>query len=134
MLNYVFLFVGALVAGVVCEIVFRPCQRYEEVGGQTRKAWHILLPGYEDLVQLEHVFELRKWAGSSYDGLTVQLDGERNPQLEAEPALRGLGIVTEEYVREQLPNGDWVLRRPEKHTRVFSWRTYRRISPWVVVS
>lgn len=119
-----------LVIGILLLLIcLNPHERHKMIDGKLHKAWHIQLPGYVETYYPEHIIHLKDWAGSSYSGITVTVDGLRNAEIEAEPVVRLIGLATEEYVREEV-DGHWVLRRPEKITKQFSYTAYYRVSKY----
>lgn len=97
--------------------------------GEIFQALFVRLPGYVESYSPEHTIQLKDWVGSSITGMDVQVEGESSPELEAELVLRAIGMATDEYVREKLPDGHWILRKPEQVHRYFSLSAHYRVSP-----
>ncbi len=94
---------------------------------QLYKALHIALPGYTTIYYPEQEVDLQKWAGSKYDGLVAvnKKDGTKNPEVMASFALKAMGLYTDYELKEK--NGYYILYRPERTERIFTWKAYYRI-------
>lgn len=87
-------------------------------------AKHIFLPGYITVYYPEQEVDLRGWVGTRYE------DGKNekeNPQIMAGKTLRLLGVFADYELKEK--DGHYILYRPEKTEKVFSWKTPYQIWP-----
>lgn len=125
------LLLGMLI-GLMGIVILNPHNRLKEENNTLYEAVHVQLPGFVESYSPEHIIELKDWTGSSIEGITVEENGVRNPELEAEPFLRVIGWATKDYVRESTADGHYILRKPAQTFRYFSWRAYYRVSPWVL--
>lgn len=95
------------------------------------RAWHVFLPGYASVYSPEHRIDLKQWAGSKSGSIHVKnVNGTPNPEVEASIVLRQSGVATPEYLFELEADGHYVLRRPQKKSKIFTWNVPYRISPW----
>jgi hypothetical protein len=103
--------------------------RHELLNDKIMVAYHIALPGYDEVVEPENVIDLTRWSGTHYDGITVATeDGVTNKEATAGVALQFAGLYNDHKMVEQ--NGHFVLYKPEKRTRQFNWTHWYRISSW----
>lgn len=93
-------------------------------------AWFITLPGYRERCSHEHTVDLRDWVGSEIQGVTAEVDGERDPEVEAAMALKAQGVYGNEYILERRDD-HWVLYKPEEVTRYFTLQAFYRVTSWV---
>lgn len=100
--------------------------RHEMIDGQMMKAWYVNLPGMGSVYCPQQTSNLKKWAGSTVNGLEIAVDGERHLELEAAAALKAMGLF-QDYVIKKI-DGQWTLYRPEKTKRYFTVAAHYRIS------
>ncbi len=98
--------------------------------GATVKAWYLTLPGYNTIYYAECSVELKDWVGTQYGSLRgVNEDGSHNPEVTAGLALKMLGLYAG-YELRQKEDGHWILYRPARQERYFSWNSRYRITPF----
>lgn len=99
-------------------------------GDQLQKAWHIGLPGYREIYHLEDTVDLREWVGTKYVGLEARdtKPGHVNPEATAGLALKTQLLFKEYELQER--DGHYVLYRPRKVERHFTWRAWYQLTPW----
>jgi hypothetical protein len=106
---------------------------YKRLGienGEIIWAWHIALPGYTEVVTPGSTIELERFSGTRIDGITVinSTTGKEEPEATAGAAFI-LSNAYSDYKMEQRGK-HFVLYRPEKRKKVFSWHHWYRIGPW----
>jgi hypothetical protein len=129
--------IGFIVLFLVCVYVARNIyERHDYVGEgsnkQLCKAWHIALPGYTTIYYPEQKEDLRKWVGTKYDGLIAnnKADSSINQEATAGLALKAIGVFPDYELKEE--GGHYILHRPEKTEKVFTWEAFYRIGPWKI--
>jgi len=106
-------------------------ERHDRIGGKLVKAWHISLPGYEEMYYPEQTINLKDWVGTKWGSLeAVDKDtGQKSAEATAGIALKTTGIYSD-YELKQGEGGHWILWRPASSKKYFTWTTYYRIAPW----
>jgi len=97
--------------------------------GTLVRAWSITLPGYVTHIECENTVTLKNWVGTKSNSITITHDGQESPEANAGIALLLLGMY-EDHTLKQNDAGEWILYKPEKRTRYFTWSAYYRIGPW----
>ncbi len=105
-------------------------RHYRGSDGQLYRALHIVLPGYGTIYYPEQEVDLSEWVGTEIKGLvaTNTSDGTKNPEATAGLALKAIGLCSGCEL-EQRPDGHFVLHRPAREKRYFSWEAYYQIWP-----
>ncbi|HAU07556.1 MAG: hypothetical protein UW46_C0007G0020 [Candidatus Yanofskybacteria bacterium GW2011_GWF1_44_227] len=106
-------------------------ERHDYVDGKLMKAWHVSLPGYAGVYYPEQIIELQNWTDTHWDSLRVvdKGTGKDNPEATAGLALKAVGIYLD-YELKQKEDGHWILFRPSKSERYFTWAAYYRVGSW----
>ena len=103
--------------------------RHEIIDGKMYKALHIEFPGYSTHYKPRNEIDLKKWVGSNYLGITAEVNGVKNPEIEAGIALRAIGWADSTYVLE-LKDEHYLLVSPETSWEVWDWNHFYRIGKW----
>lgn len=104
--------------------------RHDIINGKMYKALHIEFPGYSTHYKPKNEIDLSKWVGSKYLGITAEVNGVKNPEIEASIALKSIGVADSTYVLEQ--RGEhYFLVSPEKSWEVWDWSHFYRIGKWI---
>lgn len=125
------LFLIILLFFALVKITFLRHKKNED--GTLSKAWHITLPGYGTSVECESTVNLKKWVGTKHNSITVIQDGEESPE-ESPEAAAGIALISlgayDDHTLKQNDAGEWILYKPKKLVRYFTWSAYYRIGPW----
>jgi len=124
-----------LLAVALIYTMFNSYHRHYYAGdNQLYRALHIALPGYETSYYPEQTVDLSKWVGTKYAGLIAvnTSDNIENSEVTAGLALKSMGLYTD-YEFKQRPDKHYVLHRPAKKVRYFTWSVWYKIGPGELV-
>ena len=104
--------------------------RHKVTEDGTFKAWHIQLPGYGSYRECESTVKLKPWLGTKIGSISaVKENGEECPEVNAGIALITAGAY-EDHTIKQNDAGEWILYKPGKVVKYFTWSAFYRIRPW----
>ena len=105
-------------------------KRRKNEDGTHSKARHITLPGYVTSIECESTLDLKRYAGTKVGLISaVTEDGKECPEVTAGIALKTLGAY-DDHTLKQNDAGEWILYKPEKRVKHFTWSAHYRIGPW----
>lgn len=92
------------------------------------QAIFIELPGWETAYCPEQIVKPDNWMGSKIEGVEVNINGKRNLEVEALTTLQASGLFADCKLKQQ---GDhWILYKPAKERKFFTFEAFYRISCW----
>ena len=117
-----------LLLPVLCWFLAGIHETADKVDGHFVKAWAVFGPGYVTTYYPEHRVDLRDWVGSKVSGLSAQVNGHGNPEVDAGFALRATMFRDHDFVQR---DGHWELFKPASESQFWSWTgAIYRLTPW----
>ena len=111
-------------------LLFRTNYKHKKNEDGTRsKARHIILPGYETSVECESTLDLKKYVGTKVGSISAVTEDGECPEVTAGLALLKLGAY-DDHTLKQNDSGEWILHKPDKRIKYFTWSAHYRIGPW----
>ena len=127
------IYINILVIILCYVILINGDYRHKVTEDGTFKAWHFPFPGYSSYLEFESTVNLKKWTGTRFGSIKAEKDGKACPEVTAGLALIAMGAY-DDHIIKQNHSGDWVLYKPGKTVKYFTWSAFYRIGSWKKVN